>query len=64
MNELMIMFDGQNWIYFATEETSCKDALADFERKCAAVGINIDNMEIISTVLRNVEGKETEWVVM
>lgn len=64
MNELMIMFAGQNWIYFATDKTNCADAFVDFEKKCATVGINIDNMEVVSTVLRNAEGKETEWVVM
>ena len=59
MNELMIMFEGGQWLYFKTRENDAETAYTlDFLYRTLAVhGINYDNMKFVKAVLRNEEGE-------
>ena len=62
MNELMIVLEGGNYIYYKTKLNKAWDALREFEWSCESVGINIDNVGITSAELRNVDTVLDKWV--
>jgi hypothetical protein len=53
MNELMVVIQGGQWIYFPTEEEEAESALQDFHEKCEMLAINMDNVKISRVVLRD-----------
>ena len=53
MNELMIVYNGGQWLYYKTSQTTVKGALNEFEALCEKTGINTDNMRVQSAVLRD-----------
>lgn len=56
MNELMISIIGGSWIYYKTKQDNADKALTEFSELCDNSGINIDNLEIESYELRDVDG--------
>ena len=56
MNELMILFDGSQWIYFKTPAAAVDKAYQCFEETCSSADINIDNMLVRSAILRDSHG--------
>lgn len=47
MNELMLVFEGWQWMYFPTDAQTVKEAFAALEKI-----INLDNMKIVEVKLR------------
>lgn len=57
MNELMIVIDGNQWIYFKTNEDVADKALARFLEVTTNAEINLDNVHILRAELRNEDGE-------
>lgn len=53
MNELMIVYNGGQWLYYKTSQQTARSALNEFEALCGRTGINTDNMRVQSAVLRD-----------
>lgn len=53
MNELMIVFEGGNYIYYKTNKTTAWGAYKEFECTCESAQINIDNMNVVKAELMN-----------
>ena len=62
--ELMITLDAvpSQWIYCMTFETSADSALKEYQKKCRAIGINLDNIQIMEAVLRDEHGNEMDRI--
>ena len=58
MNELIITYSPTNWIYYKTEQVNVDDAYTEFICDCENIGINIDNMNPLSVILRDENGNE------
>ena len=63
MNELLIDYGGENWLYFETNATTCVDAETELVIKAREIGLNFDNMgKPMSMELRNEVGDNIdEW---
>lgn len=59
-NELMIVLEGRNWIYFLTDETTVSGAWNEFHNKCEKLDINIDNCRMVRMDLRDPSGNTIE----
>lgn len=44
INELMIVNDTKTWLYYKTNQSNIKQAMAEFETKLEANGIDMSNM--------------------
>lgn len=53
MNELMVDFGNENWLYFKTNAINCTDAETELITKAEEIGLNLDNMTAFSMELRN-----------
>ena len=56
MNELMVVFGNENWLYFKTNAMNCTDAETELITKAEEIGLNLDNMTAFSMELRNEAG--------
>ena len=55
MNELMVVFGKQSYIYFPTDKENCEDAVEELYRSMQKAGINTDNLRIQTCELRDKE---------
>ena len=55
MNELMVSFGKQGYLYFPTNKTNCEDAVEALYCAMQKAGINTDNMSINTCELRDPE---------
>lgn len=62
MNELMIVIEGMQWIYFRTEQKTADKAFQEFNETCDSIGLNHDNVAFIKAVLRDKEGNDVDQV--
>ena len=60
MNELMVLCAGNQWMYFRTLCTTVKSAYGDFQRSMQDAKVNIDNLQILSAELRDLDGNAIE----
>ncbi len=60
MNELMIVLEGGQWIYFPTEEEKADVAFKEFCEKSEMLGINYDNLKFDHIVLRDPKYKDID----
>ena len=58
MNELRLNIGCGAWLYFPTDQQSAVEAMREFETVCEKNGINTDNLEITSAILRDENGKD------
>lgn len=62
MNELMVDFGNENWLYFKTNAMNCTDAETELIAKAEEIGLNLDNMTAFSMELRNENNENIdEW---
>ena len=64
MNELIVTFEGQQWIYFKTDAQTVDKGLQEFEETCDNAGINLDNMNIFTVTLQDSEGNMLQHKVI
>ena len=57
MNELMVVVEGQQWLYYKTDENDVSRAFSQFCECCDNNGINLDNLSIVSVKLRDQDGE-------
>lgn len=60
MNELKIEFINNNYLYYATKETDVNRAFGEFCFVMDLVGVNLDNMKVKETVLRDRNGNDID----
>ncbi len=64
MNELMVVFGNQGYIYFPTKASNCEDAVEDFINTLKKAGINTDNLCIMTCTLRDGEYNDIDkWAI-
>lgn len=57
MNELIVVIDNDNWIYFKTDATDVGSAIDDCLDAAESVGINFDNIDPYKCLLRDRYGE-------
>lgn len=57
MNELMIVLEGGQWIYFSTNQATADKAFQAFNEACDSIGLNLDNVDVRKAILRDSEGR-------
>lgn len=62
MNELMVILDGNHWLYFRTSQMMADKAFQEFLEALNNAGINDDNVGYIKAVLRNSAGDDIDSI--
>lgn len=62
MNELMIVIEGGQWIYYSTVCKDAKSAMREAETSLSATGFNVDNVRIKKAVLRDAGQNEIDSI--